>query len=165
MALTISIKRHTTCPSHMLICERSWKDTPASCCICCRPWPAMLQGHAFSISQCCMLLPFSVACADMGLCIVQCPNFNSLRVVSFSAAVMSLSYSTIAIGGAIAIGKQPDAYYNLDRFSTADKVCMSCSSCRSRCGFISFRPWIHCVSQSRHDDSEVLWGRACSYLY
>ena len=53
---------------------------------------------------------------------MQCPNFNSLRVVSFSAAVMSLSYSTIAIGGAIAIGKQPDAYYNLDRFSTADKV-------------------------------------------
>ena len=53
---------------------------------------------------------------------LQCPNFNSLRVVSFSAAVMSLSYSTIAIGGAIAIGKQPDAYYNLDRFSTADKV-------------------------------------------
>ena len=35
---------------------------------------------------------------------------------------MSLSYSTIAIGGAIAIGKQPNAYYNLDRFSTADKV-------------------------------------------
>ena len=53
---------------------------------------------------------------------MQCPNFNSLRAVSFSAAVMSLSYSTIAIGGAIAIGKQPDAYYNLDRFSTADKV-------------------------------------------
>ncbi len=53
---------------------------------------------------------------------MQCPNFNSLRVVSFSAAVMSISYSTIAIGGAIAIGKQPDAYYNLDRFDTADKV-------------------------------------------
>ena len=60
---------------------------------------------------------------------MQCPNFNSLRVVSFSAAVMSLSYSTIAIGGAIAIGKQPNAYYNLDRFSTADKVLVqSCSA-------------------------------------
>ena len=58
---------------------------------------------------------------------MQCPNFNSLRVVSFSAAVMSLSYSTIAIGGAIAIGKQPNAYYNLDRFSTADKVSIQAS--------------------------------------
>ena len=57
--------------------------------------------------------------------LMQCPNFNSLRVVSFSAAIMSLSYSTIAIGGAIAIGKQPNAYYNLDRFSTADKVLSS----------------------------------------
>ena len=63
----------------------------------------------------------------MGL--MQCPNFNSLRVVSFSAAIMSLSYSTIAIGGAIAIGKQPNAYYNLDRFSTADKVLRSILLC------------------------------------
>ena len=61
---------------------------------------------------------------------MQCPNFNSLRVVSFSAAVMSLSYSTIAIGGAIAIGKQPNAYYNLDRFSTADKVSKTCPTVR-----------------------------------
>ena len=60
---------------------------------------------------------------------MQCPNFNSLRVVSFSAAIMSLSYSTIAIGGAIAIGKQPNAYYNLDRFSTADKVLSSILLC------------------------------------
>ena len=61
--------------------------------------------------------------------LMQCPNFNSLRVVSFSAAIMSLSYSTIAIGGAIAIGKQPNAYYNLDRFSTADKVLSSILLC------------------------------------
>ena len=36
---------------------------------------------------------------------------------------MSLSYCTIAIVGAIVIGKQPDAYYNLDRFTTSEKVC------------------------------------------
>ncbi|CAK0783413.1 hypothetical protein CVIRNUC_006612 [Coccomyxa viridis] len=63
-----------------------------------------------------------VVFAALQILLSQCPNFNSLRVVSFSAAIMSLSYSTIAIGGAIAIGKQPNAYYNLDRFSTADKV-------------------------------------------
>ena len=53
---------------------------------------------------------------------VQCPNFNSLRVVSFAAAIMSLAYSTIAVGASIASGRQPDAYYNLDTKDTADKV-------------------------------------------
>lgn len=53
---------------------------------------------------------------------VQCPNFNSLAVVSFAAAVMSLSYSTIAVGASIASGRQPDAYYSLDEKDTADKV-------------------------------------------
>ena len=49
----------------------------------------------------------------------QCPNFNALSAVSFCAAVCSVTYSTIAIGGSIKAGRQPDAEYNLDGFSTA----------------------------------------------
>ncbi len=59
---------------------------------------------------------------DMPLLSVQCPNFNSLRVVSFLAAAMSLSYSTIAIGGSIASGRQPDAYYDLRTKGAADQI-------------------------------------------
>ncbi len=43
-------------------------------------------------------------------------------MVSLLAALMSLSYSTIAIGASIASGRQADAYYNLDTKSTADQV-------------------------------------------
>ena len=39
--------------------------------------------------------------------VMQLPNFNALASVSFLAAVMSLSYSTIAIGGSIHAGRQP----------------------------------------------------------
>jgi amino acid permease len=56
------------------------------------------------------------------LVFIQCPNFNALSIISFSAAVMSLMYSTIAIGGSIKAGKQPDAVYNLDGQSTAKGV-------------------------------------------
>ena len=55
-------------------------------------------------------------------CHVQIPNFNSLTVISLLAAVMSISYSTIAIGASIAAGRQPDAYYNMNELSTADQV-------------------------------------------
>lgn len=41
-------------------------------------------------------------------------NFNSLRGISFSAAVMSLGYSTIATALTIHNGKEPGAAYNLD---------------------------------------------------
>ena len=34
----------------------------------------------------------------------QCPNFNSLTVVSLSAAIMSLAYSTIGFGSSIDAG-------------------------------------------------------------
>ena len=34
----------------------------------------------------------------------QCPNFNSLTLVSLSAAVMSLAYSTIGFGASIDAG-------------------------------------------------------------
>ena len=58
----------------------------------------------------------------MHVALVQIPNFNSLTVVSLLAALMSLSYSTIAIGASIAAGRQADAYYNLDTKSTSDAV-------------------------------------------
>ena len=53
---------------------------------------------------------------------MQIPNFNSLTIVSLLAAVMSISYSTIAIGASIAAGRQPDAYYNMNGLSTSDQV-------------------------------------------
>ena len=56
---------------------------------------------------------------------MQLPNFNSLSAVSLLAAVMSLGYSTIAIGGSISSGKQPNTTYNVDGHSTADGV-LSC---------------------------------------
>ncbi|KAK9904954.1 hypothetical protein WJX75_006393 [Coccomyxa subellipsoidea] len=63
-----------------------------------------------------------VVFAGAQLILSQCPNFNSLRVVSFAAAVMSLTYSTIAVGASIASGRQPDAYYDLHTKDTADSV-------------------------------------------
>ena len=50
---------------------------------------------------------------------VQFPNFHKLSIVSLLAAVMSISYSTIAIGVAGHAGKQPGVEYNLDGFSKA----------------------------------------------
>ena len=38
------------------------------------------------------------------MCGAQCPNFNSLTLVSLSAAVMSLAYSTIGFGASIDAG-------------------------------------------------------------
>ena len=61
----------------------------------------------------------SLLTSDLGW---QIPNFNSLTIVSLLAALMSLSYSTIAIGASIAAGRQADAYYNLDTKSVADQV-------------------------------------------
>jgi amino acid permease len=49
-------------------------------------------------------------------------NFNSLRGISFLAAVMSLGYSTIATGLTIHNGRQPGISYNTNSFSTADAV-------------------------------------------
>ena len=48
---------------------------------------------------------------------LQCPDFNSLSVISFIAAVMSLLYSSIGIGGSIANGQAADVQYNLDGLS------------------------------------------------
>ena len=49
----------------------------------------------------------------------QFPNFHKLSIVSLLAAVMSISYSTIAIGVAGHAGKQPGVEYNLDGFTKA----------------------------------------------
>ena len=42
--------------------------------------------------------------------------------MSLAAAVMSISYSTIAIGASIAAGRQPDAYYNMDELPVITQV-------------------------------------------
>ncbi|RZC70072.1 hypothetical protein C5167_033201 [Papaver somniferum] len=43
--------------------------------------------------------------------LAQLPNFNSISIVSLAAAVMSLSYSTIAWAASVKKGVQPDAEY------------------------------------------------------
>ncbi|KAK9789595.1 hypothetical protein WJX73_006025 [Symbiochloris irregularis] len=53
------------------------------------------------------------------LILIHVPSFNSLRWVSLVAAAMSLSYSSIGIGGSLAAGKQPGVEYNLDGYSTS----------------------------------------------
>ena len=56
------------------------------------------------------------------MCGLQLKNFNDLRAISFAAAIMSLSYSTIAIGVTLHNGKQGNVEYNLNGLSTADGV-------------------------------------------
>ena len=53
---------------------------------------------------------------------MQCPNFNALSIISLLAAIMSLTYSTIAIGGSLAAGRQPGAKYDLDGRSFGSAV-------------------------------------------
>ncbi|WVZ95264.1 hypothetical protein U9M48_041054 [Paspalum notatum var. saurae] len=52
----------------------------------------------------------------------QLPNFNSISGVSLAAAVMSLSYSTIAWGASVHKGKSPDVDYHLPASTTPGKV-------------------------------------------
>lgn len=56
-------------------------------------------------------------CDDVFL---QCPNFNALTLVSMAAALMSITYSTIAFGASVAHGPVPDVQYNLDGFTLAN---------------------------------------------
>ena len=60
----------------------------------------------------------------IALLVVQAPNFSSLALVSFAAAVCSVTYSTIGIGGSIkaALNRAPDIHYNLDGLSMADGI-------------------------------------------
>lgn len=50
------------------------------------------------------------------------PNFNSISGVSLAAAVMSLSYSTIAWGASASKGVQKDVDYSYSGHTTTDKV-------------------------------------------
>lgn len=50
------------------------------------------------------------------------PNFNSISGVSLAAAVMSLSYSTIAWGASVHKGVQPDVQYTYRAETTTGKV-------------------------------------------
>ncbi|OEL21603.1 Lysine histidine transporter 1 [Dichanthelium oligosanthes] len=52
----------------------------------------------------------------------QLPNFNSISGVSLAAAVMSLSYSTIAWGASVDKGKLPNVDYSLPNETTPGKV-------------------------------------------
>ena len=56
------------------------------------------------------------------MCKVQVPNFHKLSAISLLAAVMSISYSTIAIGVSAHAGRQPGAEYNLNGFTKAEGV-------------------------------------------
>ncbi|URE34669.1 lysine histidine transporter [Musa troglodytarum] len=56
------------------------------------------------------------------LVLSQLPNFNSISGVSLAAAVMSLSYSTIAWGASADRGKQADVEYGYRASSTAGTV-------------------------------------------
>ncbi|KAF8378144.1 hypothetical protein HHK36_029481 [Tetracentron sinense] len=50
------------------------------------------------------------------------PNFNSISAVSFAAAVMSLSYSTIAWGASVHKGVEPDVQYGRKSSTRAGNV-------------------------------------------
>ncbi|GLT71801.1 hypothetical protein SLA2020_437940 [Shorea laevis] len=50
------------------------------------------------------------------------PNFNSISGVSLAAAVMSLSYSTIAWGASVDKGVQPNVHYSYKAKSTSGTV-------------------------------------------
>ena len=51
---------------------------------------------------------------------MQTPNFHKLSAISLLAAIMSIGYSTIAIGVSARAGKQPGTEYNLDGYTRAD---------------------------------------------
>ncbi|ESQ28526.1 hypothetical protein EUTSA_v10019811mg [Eutrema salsugineum] len=50
------------------------------------------------------------------------PNFNSISAVSLAAAVMSLSYSTIAWGASVKKGVQPDVDYTFRASTNSGKI-------------------------------------------
>ncbi|XP_051143932.1 lysine histidine transporter 1-like [Andrographis paniculata] len=52
----------------------------------------------------------------------QLPSFNSISGVSLAAAVMSISYSTIAWGASVDKGVQPEVQYGYKEGSKADRV-------------------------------------------
>ncbi|URE34665.1 lysine histidine transporter [Musa troglodytarum] len=65
---------------------------------------------------------FIIIFGSSHLVLSQLPNFNSISGVSLAAAVMSLSYSTIAWGASADRGKQADVEYGYRASSTAGTV-------------------------------------------
>ncbi|GFP97480.1 lysine histidine transporter 2 [Phtheirospermum japonicum] len=69
-------------------------------------WDAHPHHHA-------KLTPCIAIFAGFQFILSWCPNFNSLSVVSFAAAIMSLAYSTIAWTASIGKGVTPNVSYEL----------------------------------------------------
>ncbi|KAL5997349.1 Lysine histidine transporter 1 [Asimina triloba] len=65
---------------------------------------------------------FIMIFASVQFVLSQLPNFNSISGVSLAAAVMSLSYSTIAWGASVHKGKQVDVDYSYAASNTQDTV-------------------------------------------
>ncbi|VAI76204.1 unnamed protein product [Triticum turgidum subsp. durum] len=65
---------------------------------------------------------FIMIFASVHFVLSQLPNFNSISGVSLAAAVMSLSYSTIAWGASVDKGKMVNVDYNLRATTTPGKV-------------------------------------------
>ncbi|GJN12549.1 hypothetical protein PR202_ga30834 [Eleusine coracana subsp. coracana] len=65
---------------------------------------------------------FIMIFASVQFFLSQLPDFNSISGVSLAAAVMSLSYSTIAWGASVDKGKLPDVDYDLRATTTPGKV-------------------------------------------
>ncbi|KAG1363389.1 Lysine histidine transporter 1 [Cocos nucifera] len=65
---------------------------------------------------------FIMIFASVHFVLSQLPNFNSIAGVSLAAAVMSLSYSTIAWGASVDKGKQENVEYGYRYSSTAGNV-------------------------------------------
>ncbi|CAK8567202.1 unnamed protein product [Lathyrus sativus] len=60
--------------------------------------------------------------ASINFVIAQCPNFNSLSIISMSAATMSLTYSTIAWATSVKNGVVPNVDYEPRSTAIVDKV-------------------------------------------
>lgn len=78
--------------------------------------------------------------SEVGMGGAQCPNFNSLTMVSLSAAVMSLAYSTIGFGASIDAGLHYTDRSKIDytlnrepRFSGIFGVFNALGTARHRC--------------------------------
>ncbi|KAL0450763.1 UNVERIFIED_CONTAM: Lysine histidine transporter 1 [Sesamum latifolium] len=65
---------------------------------------------------------FIMIFASVHFVLAHLPNFNSISGVSLAAAVMSLSYSTIAWGASVDKGVQPDVQYGYKATTTAGTV-------------------------------------------
>ncbi|KAK8934511.1 Lysine histidine transporter 1 [Platanthera zijinensis] len=65
---------------------------------------------------------FIMIFASVHFVLSQLPNFNSISGISLAAAVMSLSYSTIAWGASVDKGKQEGVEYGYKSHSTAGTI-------------------------------------------